>query len=283
MPTPKRGSTLRAQWLGQLLRKERELAGVTNKEAGEYLQRDGSAVSRMEAGITPARVTDVWALMNLYNVGAHMRPAFEQLSREIWYKGWWEGYADTVAESFIDHAWLEARAERIRWFEPVSIPGLFQIEDYARELIIAADPDEPAEKIDRWVSYRLGRQEVLTREDPPQVTAVLDESVLHRRIGGAAVMRRQLAHLLELSEYPNIELRVLDFESGAHASPDGAFLVVHLPDPFPPVAYSHSAGGGAYVEAEQVDTLAARFERLFGAALEPTASVRLIKRIMRAM
>lgn len=283
MPVAKRGSTLRAQWLGQLLRKERERAGVTNKDAGEYLQRDGSAISRMEAGVTPARVSDVWALMNLYAVEDRMRPAFEQLSREIWRKGWWESFSGDVSETFIDHAWLEERAESLLWFEPVSIPGLFQTRQYAAELIRAADPQESEQRIEAWVDYRIGRQRVLTKDHPPTVTAILDESVLHRRVGGSAMMRAQLERLMELADEPHLDIRVLAFDSGAHASPDGAFLVVELPDPFPPVAYVHSPAGATYLEQEDAEHLVGTFERLDKVALGPEKSLDVIDKIRRTI
>ncbi len=281
MAPPKRGSTLRAQWLGQLLRRARESAKVPAREAARYLQHDASTISRIEAGITPARVGDVWALMNLYGVEDRLRPAFEQLSREIWYKGWWEGYADAIAESFIDHAWLEARAERIRSFDAVSLPGLFQTEAYATALIEANDPETPRDQIERWVAYRIDRQQILTAENPPQVTAILDEAVLRRRVGGSSTMREQLKKLLSLGEKPNIDIRVLPFDAGAHASPDGPFTVIELPDPFPPVACVQSPAGVTYLEEERAVNLVAAIGRLDKVALGPDASMDIISSMVR--
>lgn len=280
MPRQKRGSTLRAQWLGDMLRRERERAGIKHKQAGLEIQRDGSTVSRIEAGISPARTGDVVVLMRLYRTPAKMRPVLEQLSKEIWETGWWESYADDVAGSFIDHAWLEDRAERIDWFETSVIPGLFQTKEYAHEAIVSAAPDAPAHQIDKWLSYRLERKRVLGKENPPTITAVLDEAAIRRRVGGKKTMRDQLSDLLELAQRPNITILVIPFEAGMHASPDGSFTIIQLPDPFPPVAHVQSPGGAVYLEHDKVEPLIAAFARLGRVARSPEKSTDLIEQVI---
>jgi hypothetical protein len=284
MPIPKRGSTLRAQWLGQLLRKAREHAEITTREAGEYIQRDGSTISRMEAGITPARVADVWALMNLYHVPDRMRPVYEQLSRDIWHKGWWEAYADPIDDSFIDYAWLESRAAEIRSFDAMVMPGLTQTPAYAEALITAFESDLSRRGRQRAVEYRLNRQKVLSTRHPPRISAILDEGVLHRRVGGPAVMRDQLAHLSELAKLPNVEIRVLPYASGTHAAgAEGPFVIFDLPKSFPPIAHVPSPAGATYLEEEEADRLVEVFARLGSLALDPERSARFISQVITTM
>src|SRR5688572_15540202 len=98
MPPSKRGPTLRAQLRGNQLRDHREAEKVTLTQAGEHILRNGSTISRIEAGIVPARVPDVLDLLNLYGVSDEtLRDGLSQLSREIWQKGWWDGYSKDVA------------------------------------------------------------------------------------------------------------------------------------------------------------------------------------------
>src|SRR5262249_55191581 len=152
-------------------------------------------------------------------------------------KGWWDGYADDVAGSLVDRVWLESRASAIRTFETVVVPGLLQTRDYAKTVIRAADPDAPDEQIQRWVEVRMTRQQLLTRAEPVQFAAILDEAVLRRRVGGNDGMRVQLNHLLAIAKKPTVEIMVLPATAGAHASPDGAFEIFEMPDPYPEVGY----------------------------------------------
>ncbi|TLF53206.1 helix-turn-helix domain-containing protein, partial [Nocardia cyriacigeorgica] len=190
--------TLRAQWLGQQLRRYREAAGLTLKEAAAYLNRDSSTVSRFEAGLYPPRDNDVQELLTLYGVSSEpIRSSLRKLSMEVWQKGWWEGYAKDVDPSIVDYAWLEARAAEIKSFNPIVVPGLLQTPAYAEAVMRAVDPDVPDEQVDRWLEVRMLRQQTLSLPRPTQFTAILDESVLRRPVGGHRVMTEQLEHLAE--------------------------------------------------------------------------------------
>ncbi|MGH3773328.1 MAG: Scr1 family TA system antitoxin-like transcriptional regulator, partial [Pseudonocardiaceae bacterium] len=132
MPKTKPGLTLRAQWLGQQLRALRESTGMTLRQAGEYLQRDPSMVSRFETAETPIRRGDVLALLDLYRVCAERtRDGLLQLSDDVWRKGWWDDYTSTVGLRYIDLVWLHSRAERLRSYGAMLVPGLLQTREYA--------------------------------------------------------------------------------------------------------------------------------------------------------
>lgn len=229
--------TLRAQWLGQQLRRYREAAGLTLKEAAAYLNRDSSTVSRFEAYFYPPRDNDVQELLTLYGVSSEpIRSSLRKLSMEVWQKGWWEGYAKDVDPSIVDYAWLEARAAEIKSFNPIVVPGLLQTPAYAEAVMRAVDPDVPDEQVDRWLEVRMLRQQTLSLPRPTQFTAILDESVLRRPVGGHRVMTEQLEHLAEVALRPNIHIRVLPERLGAHAAPDGSFKLFNMPEPYPNLA-----------------------------------------------
>jgi len=109
----------------------------------------------------------------------------------------------------------------LRLWSPVLVPGLLQTAEYARALFLAAGPD--GDTADELVVIRMGRQDILDRPDPPQVVAVLDETVLHRLIGSPPVMADQLAHLADVSERPNVSVQVIPADTGANAGLSGAF------------------------------------------------------------
>ncbi|WP_433255335.1 helix-turn-helix domain-containing protein [Streptosporangium sp. CA-135522] len=274
----KRGPTLRAQWLGKHLREFRESAKLTLRQAGDYLQRDAGTISRLESGIIPARASDVLALLNLYGVDDQkVRDGLERLSRDIWQKGWWDGYATEALGGMLDHAWLEARAREIRSYGAMVVPGLLQTRDYATAVITAGDADVPGEQIERWVEFRMSRQRVLDAEEAPNVEVVLDEAVLHRAIGGMKVMRAQLERLAEVMTSPNVTIRVLPFAAGAHASPEGSFAIFDMPEPYSDVACVETRGGAVYMEAEGVEGFARAYDSLRDAALAPDESTTIIR------
>ncbi|GAB0108634.1 helix-turn-helix transcriptional regulator [Nocardia sp. JMUB6875] len=274
----KPGPTLRAQWLGQLLRRYRDESGMTLKDAAAYLKRDSSTVSRFEAGLYPPREDDVRELLNLYGVAdEHVREALRKLSLEVWQKGWWEGYAQDIDPSIIDYAWLEARAAEIKSFNTIVVPGLLQTPAYAEAVIRAVDPDADDAQVDRWLEVRMIRQQVLTRSRPVRLTVVLDESILRRPIGGADVHAEQLEHLASMAERSNIAVRLLPEAIGAHAAPDGSFKVFNLPDPYPTLACVETPAGVIYVEADGIQRFTAAFDRLEAVALTPEETATILR------
>jgi hypothetical protein len=88
------------------------------------------------------------------------------------------------------------------------------------------DPVPPSET-KRRVEARLARQQVLTRDNPLGLSAILDQSVLQRRFGNPDVMREQLNQLIEMSERDNISLRILPL-NGRHPIGTGAFALLQF-------------------------------------------------------
>ena len=201
-----KGGTLRARWLGSMMRDLREDAGLTLKQAGDHLMRDPSTISRLETGLVPIRLLEIRGLMSLYGLDDQkLRAAIEILTHSIWVKDWWDDYARNIDVGIIDLAWLESRAERIRDFSPLVIHDLLQTPAYAEAVMRGAEPDADEVDVRRWVAFRMKRQEALGRVD---FTVILDEAVLLRGVGDTTVMRDQFGHLLDLSHRANVAIRV---------------------------------------------------------------------------
>lgn len=274
----KKGPTLRAVWFGQQLRELRDEAGYTLAEAAEVLQRNPATLSRIEGGEFPMRKPDLTALLDFYGVAdQRTRDKMFNLSMEQWQKGWWDGFEDALYDRrFVDYVWLESRAREIMTYDVMLVPGLLQTPEYARAVIGAVEPENTHAQVERWVTLRMERQQVLTGSEAPELTSILDEAVLRRPVGGPAVMGAQLEHLMDAAKRPNVNLRVLPYRVGAHPAVNGTFKLFRLADPYPPVAYVESLAGGVYVEAPTADRFTAAYAWLRKAALDTEASAKLI-------
>ncbi|TQL78454.1 helix-turn-helix protein [Stackebrandtia endophytica] len=278
----RRFPTLRAQWLGRELRQLRIDCGATLVEAGQYVQRDQGTISRMESGLAPARVGDVVALLNLYGVeDPVVRADLELISRDVWQRGWWDGYSKYAPAWMLDLAWMEGRARRIRSFDPLVLHGILQTEPYARALISAVNPDAEEPTREHWIRLRLDRQRILTTGSETRFEVIIDEAVLQRGVGGPETMRVQLAHLLDLTQRGAITMRLLDRSGGAHAAPEGSFALLDLPDPYPQVGHIDTVAGNLWVEGDMADSIADRYDRLEAAALPPIHSSQRLEEILK--
>ena len=200
------------------------------------------------------------------------------MAREGHRKGWWAAYDDVLPSGFDIFVGLEAETAGIRSYEISVVHGLLQTADYARAVIRETFPRYTAEQIDRLVDLRMARQGRLDDDPPLELWAILDEAVIRRTVGGAAVMRRQLTHLLAEAGRPGVTLQVLPFSSGAHAAHGGPFSILEFPDRSDSeVVYVESVAGIIYLEKDkEVRVRAESFDRLRAAALSPSASADLI-------
>jgi hypothetical protein len=162
------------------------------------------------------------------------------------------------------------------------VHGLLQTEDYARAVMSTVRRRQTPEEIDRLVKLRMQRQDVLTRADPLELWIILDEAVLRRMVGPSRVMREQLDHLYETSQWPNVTLQVLAFSSGLHTGMGGPFAIIEFPERSDPdVLYTEGVTGQAYIEERdrEVRARSEAFDLLRATALPPVDSARLIRSI----
>lgn len=224
---PERGSPnlARRRRLAAELRRLRERADLTGNQVTERLGWSASSkLSRIELGKSGVKPADLQSLLNLYQVTPARRDELTALAEESRTSGAIQAASMQLPGQQVAFLEDEADAESIWIWEPQVVPGLFQTEDYARALLQAwvTRFALPSAEVDRRIeTYRL-RQEILTRDSPPWVSVVIDESVLRRRIGEPSVMRAQLEHLAEISELANVDIRVLPL-NGEHLIATGSF------------------------------------------------------------
>jgi hypothetical protein len=203
------------------------------------------------------------------------------LAREGKQRGWWSRYADIVSGAYATYIGFESEATELRDYETLWIPGLLQTEEYARALFSGDHPKPSPELIERKVAVRMTRQGVLTQSRPPRLVALLDESILHRSLGGPEVMRAQLKRLVDASQLPNVTLQIVPFDAGPHAGMGGSFTLVRfaLPDD-PDIVYLEGPSRGPFVEAEEALWYRDVFEHLTASALSPLQTRERIERFL---
>jgi transcriptional regulator with XRE-family HTH domain len=236
--------------LGAHLRRLREASHITPSQAGEAIRATHSKISRLERGRSGAKQRDVADLLTLYGVTDEAkREELLDLARQASTPGWWQQYNDILPRWFELYVGLERAASIIRTYELQFVHGLLQTEDYARAVILIANAHASAEEIDRRVSVRMKRQQLLTQPDAPELWTVLDEAVLRRPPGGPGVMRAQLEHLLELTGLPNVTLQIVPFSVGPHAAAGGPFTILRFPEPdLPDLVYLEQLNSAQYLD-----------------------------------
>lgn len=226
---------MRRRRLAAELRGLRHDSGWSIEEVASELRWPASKISRTENRQVGISTRDLRKLLDLYKIdnGAY-RDELLEMARRATERGWWQSYSSgVVPNAYANLIGLEIEAATIRAYEPELVPGLLQTPDYARAVIRAGRPADTSEQIDRRVEVRLERQEALVRADPPppQVTVILNEGALTRRVGGAEVMRRQVEHLARKRDRANVVVQILPFSAGEHPAMVGPFTLLTFLDP----------------------------------------------------
>jgi transcriptional regulator with XRE-family HTH domain len=271
--------TARRRRLGIELRRLREAAGLNGTDVAATLGWSGTKVSRIETGRVSVHHGDVSDLLDHYKVTDNaLRQELITLARESRQKGWWHRHRDTLKTGFDSYIGLEADASVIRTYEAQVIPGLLQTEAYARAVIEATAMKLSTAHLKEKISVRLARQQLLTRDDPIHLHAVLDQATLVREVGGATTMGDQLTFLLQQSKLPNITIQILPFQRGAHPAMDGPFILLEFPDlADPALVYIEQAVSGLVLEdAEELGRYTQMFDNLTAQALTTERSAALI-------
>jgi uncharacterized protein DUF5753 len=174
-------------------------------------------------------------------------------------------------------------ASVIRTFELQFVHGLFQTEAYARAVTRLGYRAATAEEIDRRVSLRLKRQDLLAGPEPPQVWSVIDEGALRRPVGGRAVMRAQLNRLIEVAELRQVTIQVVPFRRGGHAAAGGSFTVLRFGEPeVPDVVYIEQLTSALYLDKrEDVEHYLEVVNHLSTEALTPAGTARFLAQMTR--
>jgi transcriptional regulator with XRE-family HTH domain len=211
------------------LHRLRLAADLTQTAVARAHEWSPSKVHRIEKGLVSVSRTDLQALLSFYGVSDPARVdqllELARVSRKTPRE--FAGYRDVFTPEMITFLGYEASASWIGELQLLVVPGLLQTAEYAR-LLLRDVHGIGAEKLDKFVESRRERQKIMERAAPPQLSFVLDESVLIRAIGGRATMQEQLAHLRSTAALPDVTIRILPLSAGAHGGLRGSFVCMRF-------------------------------------------------------
>lgn len=279
LPARRQPPTVRLRRLAGELRRLREEAKLSTKAVAERTDINAATLYRIEtAKVRPQRRTVV-LLLEAYGVKGLRRDELLDLLKQSGQLGWLNKFESELPELYLHYVSFEAEARSVRNYESLFVPGLLQTEAYSRAAITQAGlPIANADDVEHRVEVRMQRQAALTRTNPLQLWAIMDEAVLHRAVGGDDVMADQLTHLLDAGQAANIVIQVIPFAAGAHAGMPGSFVIMEFPEPQDPdLVYSDSMAGDLFLESDaDIRRFTAVFEHLRAAALSPKDSASTI-------
>jgi transcriptional regulator with XRE-family HTH domain len=273
--------TVRRRRLAAELRGIRESKGKSGDAVAAALKWSPSKISRYERARTGLRPREVERLLDYYGITGSHRALLLGLAEDAAQKGWWEEFADTLAEDYQQFIGLEHEATSIAIWHVDVVAGLLQTEGYARHIISSYSRVEPVAPgmIGRLVKVRMQRQQVLDREGL-QLSVVLDESVLTRRIGDESVMYEQLQRLAREADRPNLTMRILPL-SAQHTVFGESFVIFGFGEDsdamLQDVVSTEQLRSGFTLEGERETYLhRIAYQMLAEASLDPVASKALI-------
>ncbi|MFF8932484.1 helix-turn-helix domain-containing protein [Streptomyces longwoodensis] len=262
------------------LRRAREQAHLSQREAAEQVEWSQSKLIRVETGTVGVSVSDLRALLGLYGVDdPEQVEDLEQAARGSKGPSWWSSYHEVITPQYAQYLGYEGAAESLHTYHPIVVPGHLQTRAYAEALLGPRDLEENMFR--RVVDLRMERQQrMFDDSDRPACVFVLDEAAVRRQVGGKEVLAEQLGFLLELGSRPKVSVRVLPFEAGAHYSTLGSFVLLGFADDDDLLYLEHAAG--SMTGGEDLRLLA-RYQECFRTitdmALDEPESADLISRV----
>lgn len=265
--------TVRQRELGTRLRQLRNELDLTVDEVADKLLCSATKISRVETGARRPTLRDVRDLCGIYGVSESATAELMDLARKAREQGWWNQYDDLKLDPYIG---LEQEATSITCFSMYYVPALMQSEDYARAIIEGIAPKIEPRILQQRIAVRLKRQQIFEQENSPRYRVLMDEAVLHRRVGGASVMAAQLDRILQFERGGKATVQIIPFDVGAHAAQDSNFVLLEFddPNPLPSVVFVEGLTNNFYHERKSdLDRYREAVEYLRDAALTPRDSV----------
>jgi hypothetical protein len=230
----------------------------------------------METGERGLYEDDISAILGYLQVPAEIRQELMDLVRAGVERNW-HGIGDAPISKLVrDLIRFENEAIAIYSFEPLLIPGLLQTAEYARELMRALPGSRSDQVIESMVAARMDRRRLLDRANPPQLNMILEEMVLHRRMGDSMVMYGQLQHLLAASARRHVSIRILPFNALVAIAAQGSLKLLECPDQ-PPLCYEESRTTSTFLEDEDfIEKARVAWKKISAAARSEEDSRQLI-------
>lgn len=276
----RREPTARQLRLAVELRRLREAAGLTNRQAADLLGVSTAQISQIEYGLAGVSEKRLRRIAANYTCGEpELIEALVAMATDRT-QGWWEAYRGTLPAAYLDLAELDHHATFRHDVAVIHVPGLFQTDDYARALFSYMNPEFPASEVDLRVEHRMKRKAVLKRPAPMPYETVIHETALRIKVAGRTSMRTQLTRILEMSEADHVTVRVIPFAVDDFAGAGSA--LVHLGGAVPRLdtVIRDAPHGTAFLDSEaQLEHFRRLFRRVKEGSLPPEQSRDLIHQL----
>lgn len=278
MPT-RTSPTARQERLGSELRRLRDQAGMTAREAAALLDVNPIQMSQIESGRSGLSEVRLRRLAGFYGCGdPALIDALVKMAVER-HRGWWEDFRGILPPAFHDLAEFEHWATYLRSLEIPHVPGLLQTEDYARAVFSYVRPELSPEDVDARVAHRVGRRVVLDKDDPPEFAPVIHEAALRIMVGTRKTAHAQLLHLLDLSEHPGVTVRIIPFSLEGFGGAGNSMYYVGSPVAKLDTVLMNGASGSAVNTEPQLWKYRSILDKAQESALGPAQSRDMIHRI----
>ncbi|MEU8908377.1 helix-turn-helix domain-containing protein [Streptomyces mirabilis] len=280
----RREPTARQMRLAVELRRLRDAAGLTAREAAALLGVSSAQISQIESGLTGVsekrlrRLAAHYVCNDEVFIDALVAVATDRT------RGWWEEYRGALPTPFLDLAELEHHATSLREVQFLYIPGPLQTEDYARAIFCDRIPELPQEELELRVRHRMQRKVILESPDPTSYAALVHEAALHIRVSDRTASRAQLVRLLELSEADHITVRVIPFNLDGFGGTWTPMMLAGGAVPKLDTAVRDAPHGTAFIDSEaQLGVLRALFRKMEAVSLDPARSRDVIYRLTKEL
>lgn len=251
----------RRRRLGAALRGYREDRSLTQRQVAEELAWSRSKIIRIEAGTHGVSVTDLNALLAVYEViDGDVVEDLREAARVSHGQPWWHGYRDLVSEQFARYLGYEDEAVEFRISHPFLVPGLLHTPAYAQDLL---NQHSSPDRVRRIGEMRARRQERTLGRPGITCDFIVTEAAFHTWVGGPEGMREQLQHLLDAGQRPGVTIRVVPGRAGAHPGLQGPFNLLTLSGASGDVLYRESFTGDRLTRAEDDGQQVERYQENF--------------------
>ncbi|MEU6130060.1 helix-turn-helix transcriptional regulator [Saccharopolyspora sp. NPDC047091] len=278
MPADTSGITPRARALSSAIRSVREKSGISGRELSSRLGVSHGTVSHWETGRRVPTPEDVAGLLGAAGVTGKERQRLLELARHASEPNWLTVGMPGIPQQLAGAVECERSASAIVEWAPMGLPGLLQTADYARSIATSSGMDR--QEIERRVTIRMGRREVVTRRSPVHLTALIGEDAIRDRIGNAETMLDQLQHLLEFARRDNIAIQVVRRCTGWHPGVAGPFVLYEFPDSPDVVHFEHYSSGAFVPDEDDVQAYHSAVRVIKKVALDQEETIRFIELII---
>ncbi|MFG3494259.1 Scr1 family TA system antitoxin-like transcriptional regulator [Streptomyces sp. NPDC047886] len=183
------------------------------------------------------------------------------------------------------HHWvgIEEEALTLYAYECRVVPGLLQVEPYARRVMECHLPLATEEQVETRLAARLDRQRLLTERQTTSFGFIIEQSVIERCFGGPEVTRCLIDHLLRCARLRNVELLIMPTRGPEHAGLYGPMYLAETPGN-EWIGYVEGQEASLLItNPKHVSGMLQRYGRMRSQALDPDASMSLLEQLQGAV